>query len=125
MTMGRKKMAHKNVWTLIATSMLGVSICGCSSQIVQTASGPVPQYCTQNNTATGAVVGALLGAGLGAALGGGRGAAIGAAAGAGLGGVTGAQADAQCHQIAMQNFMQLMAQQAEAQRVAAAQGRVA
>jgi hypothetical protein len=118
-------MAYKNVWRLIATTMVGVSICSCSSEIVQTASGPMPQYCTQNNTATGAVIGALLGAGLGAVAGGGRGAAIGAAAGAGLGGLTGAQADAQCHQIAMQNFMQLMAQQAEAQRAAAAQGRMA
>jgi YMGG-like Gly-zipper len=105
--------------------MIGVSICGCSSEIVQTASGPMPQYCTQNNTATGAVVGALLGAAIGAAAGGGRGAAIGAGAGAGLGGVTGAQADAQCRQIAMQNFMQLMAQQAAAQRAAAEQGRLA
>jgi outer membrane lipoprotein SlyB len=118
-------MAHKSIWILIVTSMTGVSICGCSSEIVQTASGPMPQYCTQNNTATGAVIGALLGAGIGAAAGGGRGAAIGAAAGAGLGGLTGAQADAQCHQIAMQNFMQLMAQQAEAQRVAATQGQMA
>jgi hypothetical protein len=55
----------------------------------------------------------------------GRGAAIGAGAGAGLGGISGAQADAQCRQIAMQNFMQLMAQQAEAQRAAAAQGQAA
>lgn len=118
-------MAYKNLQRLIAMTIVGCSMCGCSSQIVQTASGPMPEYCTQNNTATGAVIGALLGAGLGAAIGGGRGAAIGAGAGAGLGGISGAQADTQCRQIAMQNFMQLMAQQAEAQRAAAAQGRAA
>jgi len=118
-------MRCKTALLLTATTLIGVSVCGCSSQIVQTASGPMPEYCTQNNTATGAIVGALLGAGLGAAIGGGRGAAIGAGAGAGLGGLTGAQADAQCRQIAMQNFIQLMAQQAEAQRAAAAQGRLA
>jgi hypothetical protein len=118
-------MTYDNVQRLISMTMVGCSMWGCSSQIVETASGPMPQYCTQNNTATGAIVGALLGAGLGAAIGGGRGAAIGAGAGAGLGGITGAQADAQCRQIAMQNFMQLMAQQAEAQRAAVAQGRAA
>ena len=118
-------MTYDNVQRLIAMTMVGCSMWGCSSQIVETASGPMPQYCTQNNTATGAIVGALLGAGLGAAIGGGRGAAIGAGAGAGLGGITGAQADAQCRQIAIQNFMQLMAQQAEAQRAAVAQGQAA
>jgi hypothetical protein len=118
-------MRYRNALLLTATTFIAVSVCSCSSQIVQTASGPMPQYCTQNNTATGAVVGALIGAGLGAAIGGGRGAAIGAGAGAGLGGLTGAQADAQCRQIAMQNFMQLMAQQAEAQRAAVAQGQLA
>jgi predicted lipid-binding transport protein (Tim44 family) len=82
----------------------------------------MPEYCTQNNTATGAIVGTLLGAGLGAAIGGGRGAAIGAASGLALGGVTGAQADQQCRQLALQRMIEMAAaQQAAAQQAAAAQ----
>ncbi|HML09741.1 MAG TPA: YMGG-like glycine zipper-containing protein [Stellaceae bacterium] len=90
-----------------AVVMMGVSMVGCAgNQPVQTAYGPMPAYCTQNNTATGAVIGGLLGAGLGAAIGGGRGAAIGAASGAALGGLTGAQADAQCRDLAMRQAAQ-------------------
>ena len=65
----------------------------------------MPQYCTQNNTATGAIIGGLLGAGVGAAIGGGRGAAIGGASGLALGSLTGAQADQQCRQLALQRAL--------------------
>ena len=92
---------------------------GCSTAPVQTAYGEMPQYCTQNNTATGAIVGTLLGAALGGANGGGRGAAIGAASGLALGGVTGAQADAQCRQLAYEHVIQ-MAEAAQAQAMAQA-----
>jgi predicted lipid-binding transport protein (Tim44 family) len=85
----------------------------------------MPEYCTQNNTATGAIVGTLLGAGLGAAIGGGRGAAIGAASGLALGGVTGAQADQQCRQLALQRAVEMAAAQQAAARQAEAQQAVA
>src|SRR5437016_4017333 len=87
---------------------------GCSTAPVQTAYGEMPQYCTQNNTATGAIVGGILGAAVGAAAGGGRGAAIGGASGVLLGGAAGAQADAQCQQLAYQNVIR-MAEAAQAQ----------
>ncbi len=98
--------------------MLGVSMGGCSTAPVQTAYGPMPQYCTQNNAATGAVVGTLLGAAIGGAIGGGRGAAIGAGSGLVLGGLTGAQADAQCRQLAYQRAMEMAAAQEAAARAA-------
>jgi YMGG-like Gly-zipper len=69
--------------------------------------GGMPQYCTTNNTATGAIIGTLLGAGIGGATGGGRGAAIGAVSGLALGGLTGAQPDTQCRQLAYQKAMEL------------------
>jgi hypothetical protein len=82
----------------------------------------MPDYCYQNNTATGAIVGSLLGAALGGALGGGRGAAIGAGSGLLFGGLSGAQADAQCQQIALQiAYQQAAAQQAAIERQIAAQ----
>jgi hypothetical protein len=92
--------------------------------MVSTATGPMPDYCTGNvnNTAGGAVLGSLLGAAIGAAAGGGRGAAFGALAGAAAGGLTGSQMDANCRQYAMQNFMQMMAQQAATRRAAMTQG---
>ena len=82
----------------------------------------MPQYCSVNNTAAGAVGGALLGAALGGIAGGGRGALIGAGSGALLGGVTGAQADAQCQQLAIQRaYARAEAQAAAAQAALAAQ----
>jgi predicted lipid-binding transport protein (Tim44 family) len=81
----------------------------------------MPEYCTQNNTATGAIIGTLVGAGLGAAFGGGRGAAIGAASGAALGGVSGAQADQQCRQLALQRMVEMAAAQQAAEQAAAQQ----
>jgi hypothetical protein len=110
------------ITSLSVATVIAISVCGCSGQMVQTAYGPMPQYCTQNNTATGAVLGALIGGAIGAAAGGGRGAAIGAASGLALGGLTGAQADTQCRQLAMQQFMQLMAQQAAARQAALSRG---
>jgi hypothetical protein len=98
-----------------AAAVLTISICGCAGtgQMVQTANGPMPDYCMGNNTASGAVIGTLLGAALGAAVGGGRGAAIGAGAGMVAGGLTGAQVDSNCRQAAAQQAMQMaLAQQA-------------
>jgi hypothetical protein len=77
----------------------------------QAAASGMPQYCSMNNTATGALVGSALGAAIGGALGGWQGAAIGAGSGLALGGLTGAQADAQCQQIAMQRAYQRFAAQ--------------
>ena len=108
-------MIRKSIAASFAAVAIAASVGGCSTAPVQTAYGPMPQYCTQNNTATGAILGTLIGAGLGAAIGGGRGAAIGAASGLALGGVSGAQADAQCRQIALQQMVEMAAaQQAEA-----------
>ena len=108
----------------LAAAVFGVAMTGCTGQIVQTAAGPMPDYCTSNfsNAAGGAVLGALLGTAIGAAAGGGRGAAFGALAGGAAGGLTGAQMDVNCRQYAMQNFMQMIAQQA-VQRAAMAQAR--
>jgi len=106
-------MIVKVVTGSVAALALSISVCGCAPGMVQTAYGPMPGYCTQNNAATGALLGAAFGAAIGAAAGGGRGAAIGAGSGAVLGGVTGAQADAQCRQLAAQRAMQMaLAQQA-------------
>lgn len=113
-------MPTKTVIASIAAIVAAASVGGCSTATVQTAYGPMPQYCTQNNTATGAIVGTLLGAGLGGALGGGRGAAIGAASGLALGGLSGAQADQQCRQLALQRAVEMAAaQQAAAQQATA------
>ncbi|MBV9062417.1 MAG: hypothetical protein JOY77_05760 [Alphaproteobacteria bacterium] len=112
----------KVILGLSAAVVLAASVAGCSTAPVQTAYGPMPQFCMQNNTATGGLLGAALGAGVGAALGRGRGAAIGAASGAVLGGVTGARADQECRQIALQRMIEMAAaQQAAAQQAAAQQ----
>ncbi len=88
----------------------------------QTAYTQMPQYCSQNNAAAGAVMGTLLGAAVGGALGGGRGAAIGAGSGMLFGGMSGAQADAQCQQFAVQRaYETAAAQQAAYQQQAATQ----
>ena len=71
-------MIRKSIAASFAAVAIAASVGGCSTAPVQTAYGPMPQYCTQNNTATGAILGTLIGAGLGAAIGGGRGAAIAA-----------------------------------------------
>ena len=101
-----------------AMIVLAVSFGGCTGgeQTVQTAAGPMPQYCVVNNTASGALVGAGAGAALG---GGGLRSLVGAAIGAGAGAATGAQLDAQCRQLALQRAMDLAAQQAAAARAAA------
>lgn len=108
------------IFMLVPVLLVGTtSMLGCSTAPVQTAYGEMPQYCTQNNTATGAIVGTILGAAIGGAIGGGRGAAIGGASGLALGGVTGAQADAQCRQLAYEHVIQ-MAEAAQAQAMAQA-----
>ena len=114
-------MITKNMAGSFAAAVVAMSVGGCSTATVQTAYGPMPEYCTQNNTATGAILGTLLGAGLGAAIGGGRGAAIGAASGAALGGVSGAQADQQCRQLALQRMVEMAAAQQAAEQAAAQQ----
>jgi uncharacterized protein YcfJ len=117
-------MFTKSILVSVTAIVIAAPIGGCSTAMVQTAYGPMPEYCTQNNTATGAIVGGLLGAGLGAAIGGGRGAAIGGASGLALGGLTGAQADQQCRQLALQRALEMAAaQQAAAQQAAANQSR--
>src|SRR5436853_5686582 len=111
-------MIKRTIAGTFAAVIVATSVGGCSTAPVQTAYGPMPQYCTQNNTATGAIIGTLIGAGLGAAIGGGRGAAIGAASGLALGGVTGAQADQQCRQLALQRAFEMAAAQEAAARQA-------
>jgi len=112
----------KKIMLVAVISIGSTTMLGCSTAPVQTAYGEMPEYCTQNNTATGAIVGSLLGAAVGGALGGGRGAAIGAGSGLLLGGATGAQADAQCQQLAYQNVLRMAeATQAQAMAQAAAQ----
>jgi hypothetical protein len=99
-------------------------LCGCAGPMTpeQAAAGGMPQYCSVNNTATGALVGSALGAAIGGALGGWQGAAIGAGSGLALGGLTGAQADAQCQRIAMQRaYERFAAQQAMLDQVIAQQ----
>jgi hypothetical protein len=99
-------------------------LCGCAGPMTpeQAAAGGMPQYCSINNTATGALVGSALGAAIGGALGGWQGAAIGAGSGLALGGLTGAQADAQCQRIAMQRaYERFAAQQAMLDQVIAHQ----
>jgi outer membrane lipoprotein SlyB len=115
-------MSSKSIIASIAAIAVVTAVGGCSTATVQTAYGPMPEYCTQNNTATGAIIGGIIGAGLGAAIGGGRGAAIGGASGLALGGLTGAQADQQCRQLALQRAVEMAAaQQAAAQHAAANQ----
>ena len=117
-------MFAKSILASVAAIAIATPIGGCSTATVQTAYGPMPEYCTQNNTATGAIIGGLLGAGLGGAMGGGRGAAIGGASGVALGGLTGAQADQQCRHLALQRALEMAAaQQAAAQQAAADQAR--
>ena len=97
---------------------------GCAGPMTpeQAAAGGMPQYCSINNTATGALVGSALGAAIGGAVGGWSGAAIGAGSGLALGGLTGAQADAQCQRIAMQRaYERFAAQQAALDQVIAQQ----
>ena len=99
-------------------------LCGCAGPMTpeQAAAGGMPQYCSINNTATGALVGSALGAAIGGALGGWQGAAIGAGSGLALGGLSGAQADAQCQRIAMQRaYERFAAQQAMLDQVIAQQ----
>jgi hypothetical protein len=104
----------------VLLSGLTCVLLGCAgSNIVQTAEGPMPEYCLQNNTAQGAAIGGLVGGGVGALAGGQRGAVAGALVGATFGGLTGAQADAKCRQVALRN----MAQRAlEAHAAATARG---
>jgi len=109
-----------SVSVLAGAAMLG----GCAGPMTpeQAAAGGMPQYCSINNTATGALVGSALGAAIGGAIGGWSGAAIGAGSGLALGGLTGAQADAQCQQIAMQRaYERFAAQQAALDQVIAQQ----
>jgi YMGG-like Gly-zipper len=109
-----------SVSVLAGAALLG----GCAGPMTpeQAAAGGMPQYCSINNTATGALVGSALGAAIGGAVGGWSGAAIGAGSGLALGGLTGAQADAQCQRIAMQRaYERFAAQQAALDQVIAQQ----
>jgi YMGG-like Gly-zipper len=109
-----------SVSVLAGAALLG----GCAGPMTpeQAAAGCMPQYCSINNTATGALVGSALGAAIGGAVGGWSGAAIGAGSGLALGGLTGAQADAQCQRIAMQRaYERFAAQQAALDQVIAQQ----
>src|SRR5437763_10081256 len=78
-------------------AMTAALLGGCAGPMTaqQAAASGMPQYCSVNNAATGALVGSAMGALIGGALGGWQGAAIGAGSGLALGGLTGAQADAQ------------------------------
>jgi hypothetical protein len=89
--------------------------CAGNAPTVQTAAGPMPQYCVYSNTATGAVVGAGAGAALG---GGGLRSLVGAAIGAGAGAAAGSRLDEECRQLALQRAMDLAAQQAAARAAA-------
>jgi uncharacterized protein YcfJ len=115
-----KHMIKRTIAGSFSALIIATTASGCSTAPVQTAYGLMPQYCTQNNTATGAIIGSLIGAGLGAAIGGGRGAAIGAASGLVLGGATGAHADQECQQVALQRAFEMAAAQEAAARQAAA-----
>jgi type II secretory pathway pseudopilin PulG len=109
-----------SVSVLAGAALLG----GCAGPMTpeQAAAGGMPQYCSINNTATGALVGSALGAAIGGAVGGWSGAAIGAGSGLALGGLTGAQADAQRQRIAMQRaYERFAAQQAALDQVIAQQ----
>jgi YMGG-like Gly-zipper len=99
-------------------------LCGCAGPMTpeQAAASGMPQYCSMNNTATGALVGSALGAAVGGALGGWQGAAIGAGSGLALGGLTGAQADENCRQIAVRRaYERFAAQQAALDQIIAQQ----
>jgi hypothetical protein len=110
-------MQAKRFVPSFAIIMLAAFLGGCAGgeQTVQTAAGPMPQYCVYNNTATGALVGAGAGAALG---GGGLRSLVGAAIGGTVGAATGAQLDERCRQIALQQAMELAARQAAAARAA-------
>ncbi len=99
-------VVNKNAVTPVFLAVLMSStLLGCAgSNIVQTAEGPMPAYCLQNNAAQGAAIGAAVGAGLGALAGGQKGALVGGALGVTFGGLTGAQADAKCRQVALRNM---------------------
>ncbi len=111
-------MRTKQLLSPLAMIVLAVSFSGCAGgdQTVQTAAGPMPQYCVVNNTASGALGGAGAGAALG---GGGLRSLVGAAIGASAGAATGAPLDAKSPQIARQSARERAAQQAAAARAAA------
>jgi hypothetical protein len=108
-------MRSKPVVGACAALLLAIPVSGCGTgQMVQTAYGPMPDYCMGNNAAAGAALLGLVGAVAGAAIGGSaESAALGGLAGAAVGGVGGAQVDAQCRQLAAQRAMEMaLAQQA-------------
>src|SRR4051794_8285160 len=96
---GRGMKTLLRLWSVSALAGAAL-LCGCAGPMTpeQAAVSGMPQYCSMNNTATGALVGSALGAAVGGALGGWQGAAIGAGSGLALGGLTGAQADENCRQ---------------------------
>lgn len=110
-------MQTGKILSSLAMIALAASLGGCAGgeQTVQTAAGPMPDYCVVNNTASGALVGAGIGA---AAGGGGLRSLVGAAIGAGAGAATGAQLDENCREIALQRAMELAARQAAQQAAA-------
>src|SRR5579884_3806798 len=119
-----RHMQAKRFVPSFAIIMLAAFLGGCAGgeRTVQTAAGPMPQYCVYNNTATGALVGAGAGAALG---GGGLRSLVGAAIGGTVGAATGAQLDERCRRIALQRAMELAAQQAAAARAAEQQAMAA
>lgn len=111
-------MHAKQLLLPFAVIVLAAALGGCAGgdQTVQTAAGPMPEYCVSNNTANGALIGAGIGA---AAGGGGLRSLVGAAIGAGAGAATGSRLDENCRQIALQRAMELAARQAATQAAAA------
>ena len=51
-------MFAKSILVSVAAIVIATPNGGCSTAMVQTAYGPMPEFCTQNNTATGAIIAA-------------------------------------------------------------------
>jgi len=111
-------IANRVLGPVVATALVALSS-ACAGP-AQYADADMPQYCSINNTATGALVGGIGGALVGGLLSHGNALATvgGAVAGGALGGVAGSQMDAQCRQIALQRAMELAAAEAAAQQAA-------
>ena len=115
-------MTRKTILAPAGALLVAAFLAGCGG-MVQTADGPMPQYCLLNNTATGAGIGGALGAGIGAAVSrGGLGGSLGGALGGMIiGGLIGAQMDSECRQLAFRRAIERAEAQALAAEQAAAQ----
>jgi len=51
-------MFAKSILVSVAAIVIATPNGSCSTAMVQTAYGPMPEFCTQNNTATGAIIAA-------------------------------------------------------------------